>query len=349
MFRFAYPVFLWGLLMLPVFVALFWSRMNWKKRAIARFGDEELVKRLMPDRSNARIRFKFSLMALSWTALVIGLADPQIGSRYEEVKRKGIDMVIALDVSNSMLAQDIRPSRLERAKQAIIRLIDKLGDDRLAVVIFAGEAHLQLPFTSDYAAARLFVSGVNTENISTQGTAVGAAIELGVQALPSGNQRSRAIIVISDGENHEDDAREAARMAREKGIYVHAIGIGSEAGAPIPVTFESGSKGYLTDENGTTVISRMNSAILSEVALDGGGKFVQASNSDVGLEALFDHINSMQKAELGSKAFTDYEDRFQYFLGFALLVMLIELLLPERRSAFSKRVNLFQKPKEQDV
>lgn len=335
--------------MLPVFVALFWSRMNWKKRAIARFGDEELVKRLMPDRSNARIRFKFILMAISWTALVIGLADPQIGSRYEEVKRKGIDLVIALDVSNSMLAQDIRPSRLERAKQAIIRLIDKLGDDRLAVVIFAGEAHLQLPFTSDYAAARLFVSGVSTENISTQGTAVGAAIELGVQALPSGNQRSRAIIVISDGENHEDDAREAARMAKEKGIYVHAIGIGSEAGAPIPVTLESGSKGYLSDENGTTVISRMNPAILSEVALDGGGKFVQASNSDVGLEALFDHINSMQKAELGSKAFTDYEDRFQYFLGFALLVMLIELLLPERRSVFSKRVNLFQKPKEQDV
>ncbi len=349
MFKFAYLVFLWGLLLLPVFGVLFWSRLNWKKKAIARFGNDALVNRLMPDRSNTRVKLKFFLMALAWLALVVGLADPQIGSRYEEVKRKGVDLVIALDVSNSMLAQDIRPSRLERAKQAIVRLIDRLGDDRLAVVIFAGEAHLQLPFTADYAAARLFVSGVSTENITTQGTAVGAAIELGVQSLPQSTQRNRAIIVISDGENHEDDAREAARLAREKGIYVHAIGIGSENGAPIPITFESGSKGYLTDESGTTVISRMNPSILAEVAREGGGKFIQASNSDVGLELLFDHINSMQKAELGSKAFTDYEDRFQYFLGFALLVMLIELLLPERRSAFSKRVDLFQKTKEQEA
>lgn len=341
MLRFAYPIFLWGLCLIPIYGLLFWSRMNWKKKAIKRFGDPRLVQLLMPDKSNVRIRTKFFLMASAFMFLVIGLSNPQIGSRYEEVKRQGIDLVIALDVSNSMLAEDIRPSRLERAKQAIIKLLDKLQDDQIGIVIFAGDAYLQLPFTTDFAAARLFLSGVTTESIQTQGTAIGSAIDLSVQALPKGGNRSRAIIVISDGENHEDDAVSSAKAAKEKGIVVHTLGIGSEQGAPIPVIEESGSRGYRRDDSGNPVISAMNPAMLMEVASAGGGKFVQASNSDIGLETLVDQISSMQKTEMGTRAFTDYEDRFQYFLGMALLLFLIELLISECRSAWSKRVNLF--------
>lgn len=343
MIRFAYPIFLWLLVFLPVFGLLFWARMNWKRKAIKRFGEHALMQRLMPDMSFNRVRLKFFLMAAAFLMLVLGLSDPQIGSRYEEVKRQGVDLVIALDVSNSMMAQDIRPSRLERAKQAILRLLDRLEDDRIAVVIFAGEAHLQLPFTNDYAAARLFVSGVSSDNIGVQGTAIGAAIEMSVQALPKSSLRNRAIIVISDGENHEDDAQEAARQARDKNIFVHTIGIGSEQGAPIPVIEESGQNGYLRSESGDPVISAMNPAMLADVAREGGGKYVQASNSDVGLEGLFDQISTMQKAELGTRNFTEYEDRFQYFLALALVFLLLDLLLPDRRSAFSRRLNLFQK------
>ncbi len=341
MLRFAYPLFLWGLCLIPIYGLLFWSRMNWKKKAIKRFGDPRLVHQLMPDKSNNRVRTKFFLMAGAFMFLVIGLSNPQIGSRYEEVKREGIDLVIALDVSNSMMAEDIRPSRLERAKQAIAKLLDKLNDDQIGIVIFAGDAYLQLPFTSDFAAARMFLSGVSSESIQTQGTAIGSAIDLSVQALPKSSTRSRAIVVISDGENHEDDAIEAAKAAKGKGIVVHTLGIGSEQGAPIPFTEESGGKGYRRDDSGNPVISAMNPTMLAEIASAGGGKFVPASNSDIGLETLVDQISSMQKTEMGTRAFTDYEDRFQYFLGLALLLFLVELLISERRSARSKRMNLF--------
>lgn len=347
MFRFAYPFFLWGLCLLPVFVALFSLRMRWKRRAIERFGDPVLVDRLVPDRSIGRVRLKFIMMCFAFVLLVVGLSDPQIGSRYEEVKRQGIDLILALDVSNSMLAEDIKPSRLERSKQAILRLLDKLGDDRIGIVVFAGDAFLQLPFTNDYAAARMFLSGVSNESIQAQGTAIGTAIDLGVKALPKGGVRSKAIVVISDGENHEDDAIEAAKNAREKNVLVYTLGIGSEQGAPVPVIEESGGKGYRRDENGNPVISAMNPAMLSDVARAGGGKFVQASNSDVGLEKLVEEISSLQKTEMGNKAFTDYEDRFQYFLGFALLILIIELLTSERKNKRLLRLNPLNRKEEQ--
>jgi Ca-activated chloride channel family protein len=345
MFKFAYPLFLWGLTLIPFFGLLFAARMRWKRKAIQRFGDPKLVAILMPDQSNGKSRTKFFLLAGAYLTLIIGLADPQIGSRYEEVKRQGVDLIIALDVSNSMLAEDIRPNRLERAKQAIIKLMDKLQDDRIGIVIFAGDAYLQLPFTSDFGAARLFLSTVSNESIQLQGTAIGAAINTGVKALPKGGKRSKAIIVISDGENHEDDAISEAKAAKEAGVIVHTLGIGSETGAPIPNIVKGILNGYKKDESGGTVMSRMNPAMLRDVASNGGGKFVQASTSDVGLETLFDQINSMEKSDFGTKTFTDYEDRFQYFLAFSLLLLIIEFLVDERRSAWSKRINLF-KPKQ---
>jgi Ca-activated chloride channel family protein len=341
MLRFAYPDFLWLLVLIPVFGLLFILRLNWKRKAIKRFGDPELMARLMPDKSDAKTKWKFFLLAGAYLFLVIGLSNPQIGSRYEEVKRQGVDLIIALDVSNSMLAEDIRPNRLERAKQAIGKLLEKFGDDRIGIVVFAGDAYLQLPFTQDYAAAKLFLSNVTQESILSQGTALGAAIETAVRALPRGGKRNKAIIVISDGENHEDNAVEAAGAAREAGIFVHTLGIGAEQGAPVPDFSNGIMNGYKKDQDGNTVISRMNPAMLMEVSAAGGGKFVQASSSDVGLDELFSQINSMQKTDFGSKTFTDYADRFPLFLSAALLLLLIELLISERKSALAKRLNLF--------
>jgi Ca-activated chloride channel family protein len=345
MFQFAYPYFLWGLAIGPVMWLLFAARMSWKRKAIKRFGDPNLLGRLMPDFSPGKLRTRFILMFSAWTLLVIGLANPQIGSKYEEVKRRGIDLIIALDVSKSMLAEDLRPNRLERARQAISKLLDKFGDDRVGIVVFAGEASLQLPFTSDYAAARMFLSTISTESIQTQGTAIGQAIHVAVRSLPREGNRSKAIIIISDGENHEDDAIAEAKSAKESGITIHTLGIGSEQGSPIPELKDGRVNGYKKDENGTTVISRMNPAMLQEIATAGGGKFVRSSSGNVGLEDLFTQINAMQKTDFGTKMFTDYEDRFQYFLLPAILLLLIELLVSERRSAFSKRVDLFNSKK----
>ena len=342
MFRFAYPFFLWGLLALPFFGLLFAARISWKRKAIKRFGDPTLLKTLMPDRSIGKMRTKFFLLVAAWIFLIVGLADPQIGSKYEEVKRQGVDLIIALDVSNSMLAEDIRPNRLERAKQAISKLLDKLQDDRIGIVIFAGDAFLQLPFTSDYAAARMFLTTVSNESVQLQGTAIGSAIQMGVKSLPRGGVRNKAIIVMSDGENHEDDALAEAKAAKDNGVMVHTLGIGSPDGAPIPNIKDGQNVGYKMDENGQTVISRMDPKMLEEVALAGGGKFIQATGSDIGLDELFDEINSMQKSDFGTKAFTDYEDRFQYFLCAALLFLLIEFFLSERKSKLARRLNIFE-------
>jgi len=341
MIRLAFPVFLWGLALIPFFWLLFGAKMAWKRKAIKRFGEPALVRKLMPDQSNSKSRLKFLLMTGAFIFLVVGLADPQIGSKYEEVKRQGIDLVIALDVSNSMLAEDIRPNRLERARQAIYKLLDKLEDDRVGIVVFAGEAYLQLPFTSDYAAARLFLGSITTESVPVQGTSIGEAIDISVRALPKGSIMSKAIIIISDGEDHEDLAIDEAKKAKEAGIFVHTLGIGTPAGAPVPDIEEGVMKGYKTDENGTTVISRMNPEIMQEIARAGGGQFVQSTNGDVGLETLFNQISSMEKSDFGTKAFTDYEDRFQLFIAFAFLLLIFELVIDDRRSAIGKRMNLF--------
>lgn len=341
MFQFGYPYFIWGLIVIPIMWLLFIARMRWKKKAIARFGDPEIVARLMPDYSPGKLRTRFILYTVAWVFLILGLSNPRIGSKYEEVKREGIDLIIALDVSKSMLAQDLKPNRLQRAKQAVNKLLDKFGDDRIGLVVFAGEASLQLPFTSDYAAARMFLSTVSTESIQTQGTAIGRAIQISVRSLPRNKDRSKALIIITDGENHEDDAIEQAKAAKAAGVTVHTLGIGSTQGSPIPEMKDGKLVGFKKDESGSTVVSRMNPQMLQEVAKAGGGLFVQSTSGNVGLEDLFTQINAMTKSDYGTKTFTDYEDRFQYFLFPAFLILLLELLINERKSALAKRVDLF--------
>ncbi len=341
LFRFQHIEYLYGLLAIPVFVIIYALMLAWKRKALNEFGSIKVIKQLMPEVSSAKPLLKFIIMLFAFAFLVVGLANPQIGSKMEEVKREGIDIVVALDLSNSMLAEDLTPSRLEKAKNAISQLIDKLHGDRIGVVVFAGDAYVQLPITTDYAAAKLFLSTINTEMIPTQGTAIGSAIELAIKSFGDKNENSKSIIVITDGENHEDDALAQAQEAVKKGIVVHTIGMGSPQGAPIPTYLHGQLAGYRKDKDGTTVVTKLDEAMLQQLAAAGNGIYIRANNTQVGLDILFEQLNKMQKKEYGSKMFTDYEDRFQIFFGIALLLLVLEFFISERRSKWWAKINLF--------
>jgi len=340
MFRLAHPLFLYLLLVIPLLVLLFVYARRRKKKALSAFGDLNLVMRLIPEYSGSREILKFIIWTIAWVLIVIGLADPQTGSKLEKIKRQGIDMVFALDVSNSMLAQDITPNRLERAKQAIIHLLGKLNNDRVGLVIFAGKSYIQMPLTTDYSATRLFLSNINPGMIPVQGTAIGDAIETSASAFGN-NKQSKAIILITDGENHEDNAIEAAQAVAAKGIRVYTIGIGIPEGAPIPVYSGNTQIGYKKDAQGITVITRLDEPMLRDIAKAGKGIFVRANNSQSGVQEVFDQINKLEKAEYNEAFFSDYEDRFQFFIFAALILILGEVLIADRKGRLAGKIKLF--------
>ncbi len=342
MFRFEHTEFLYAMLLIPALTVIFIWMLLWKKRALDRFGERNIIQRLIPGVSKNRILAKFILMMIAYAFLVIAIANPQTGSKLVQGERKGIDIVIALDVSNSMLAQDIKPDRLERSKQAISKLIDKLKNDRIGIVVFAGHAYIQMPVTTDYAAAKMFLSTLNTDMVPTQGTAIGEAISMAASEFDD-ETHSRAIIVITDGENHEDDAVKASKEAADKGIHVYTIGMGLPDGAPIPEYANGRMVGYKKDDKGSTVITKLNEPALQEIASAGDGIYVRANNSEAGLKTVYEEINKLEKTKFESKMFSDYEDRFQYFIGISLLFLILEILIFERRSKWLSKINLFGK------
>ncbi len=343
MLRYENSEWLLLLIVVPIIIVLFILAIRWRKKAIKEFGESHMVFKLMPMASFRKIRIKFFLFCLSIISIIIGLANPQIGSKMEEVKREGVDLMIAIDLSNSMLAEDLQPNRLMRAKQSISRLIDRLDGDRIGLVVFAGDAYVQLPITTDYSAAKLFLSTINTNIVPTQGTAIGKAIELSINSFDVSNDQNKAIIIITDGENHEDDAIQKAKEAEEMGIFVHTIGMGSAEGSPIPIKNRYGSiTSYQKDKSGNTVITKLNEEMLKEIAAKGGGSYIRANSTQSSLDALFKEINKMEKKEIGSKVFTDYKDRFQWFLGIALLLLIIESLLRNTKNKWSNKINLFE-------
>ena len=343
MLRYENSEWLLLLIVVPIIITLFILAIRWRKKAINEFGESHMVFKLMPMASFRKLRIKFFLFCLSIIFIIIGLANPQIGSKMEEVKREGVDLMIAIDLSNSMLAEDLQPNRLMRAKQSISRLIDRLDGDRIGLVVFAGDAYVQLPITTDYSAAKLFLSTINTNIVPTQGTAIGKAIELSINSFDVSNDQNKAIIVITDGENHEDDAIQKAKEAEEIGIFVHTIGMGSAEGGPIPIKNRYGSiTSYQKDKSGNTVITKLNEEMLKEIAANGGGSYIRANSTQSSLDALFKEINRMEKKEIGSKVFTDYKDRFQWFLGIALLLLIIESLLRNTKNKWSNKINLFE-------
>jgi len=335
-----YLNFLFGI---PVLIVAMLLYSRWKKNALDLFGDNRLVKELMHSFSKIRTQIKNILTILIFILLVIGIANPQVGAKMEEVKRKGVDLMIAIDLSNSMMAEDIKPNRLERAKLAISRLIDKLEGDRIGLIVFAGEAYVQLPITTDYSAAKLFLSTVNTNIIPTQGTEIAKAIDLSVQSFDMENAQNKAIIIITDGESHDEKAIESAEKANELGIFIHTLGMGLSKGGPIPIYNKYGNRtGYRKDREGNTIVSKLNENLLRQIANAGEGTYVRANNSKAGLSTLFAEINKMEKKEIGTMVFTEYKDRFQLFISLALLLLLTDLILLGRRNKWSNRINFYK-------
>ena len=333
--------FLYLLILIPLIALALYLYNRWQKKSIEKFGDENLVEELMQNYSSIRKNIKNTLFIFSIIFLIIGISNPQIGTKMEEVKREGVDLMIAIDLSHSMMAQDIKPNRLERAKQAISRLIDKLEGDRIGLVVFAGEAYVQLPITTDYSAAKLFLSTVNTSIIPTQGTKIGNAIDLCVKSFDQENNQNKAIIIITDGENHDEEAISSAKIAQEKNIYIHTLGMGLTKGGPIPIYNKYGSTSeFRKDREGNIIITKLNETILKDIANAGMGTYIRANNSKSGLSVLFDEINKMEKKEIGTMIFTNYKDRFQIFIGISLVLLIFNLLILQRKNNWNTNINL---------
>lgn len=343
MFRFENPDYFYLLLIIPIITVIFvWSRIQ-RKRKLKLWGDARLIDGLIPDYSPTRPTIRFIVWNLAIVMLIIAAANPQIGSKLVKVKQKGIDMMICLDVSNSMLAQDIKPNRLENAKLAMTKLVDQLKGDRLGIIVFAGKAYVQLPLTSDYAAARMFISKISTNLVPTQGTAIADAIRMAHESLTS-ETRSKAIIIMTDGEDHEGNVIEQTEKAVTDGIRVYTLGIGSPEGAPIPMlSFDGSIVGYRKDKDGNTIMTRLDEVSLQKIASTGNGVYVRSANTNQALRKIFEEIGKLEKTEFDTRLFSEYDNRFYYFLWIALVLLITELFISLRKSKLWSKLNLFGK------
>ena len=327
---FAESKYLFLILLIPVFFVIQVVVLKLRKRKIRKFGDEELVEQLMPSYSRAKVWLRLSLFSLAFLFFSLGMARPQMGAVLKEHTARGAEVMIVLDVSNSMLAEDYSPNRLERAKLAISRVVDKLRDDRIGLVVFAGNSFVQLPITTDYVSAKMFLNSISTGSVPIQGTAMGEAISTALRSFSAQSDKSRAIIVITDGENHEDDPVAAAEQAASMGVRVFTIGVGSPQGTMIPL--EDG--GYLEDREGNPVVTRLDDKILQDVAAAGKGLYIHAGNREFGLEPIINEIARMDDEEYNSIVFEEYDELYMYFLVVALFFLLIEMLVGDRRSKY---------------
>ena len=325
--------FLYLLLLIPVFLVGYGILRHMRSRRVKAFGDPALTEKLMPSRSKSKGWVRMVILCLGFALFSVGLARPQTGARLAERKTKGAEIIVALDVSNSMLARDYSPNRLERAKLSISRLTEKLQDDRIGLIIFAGTSFVQLPVTTDYVSAKMFLGSIDTGSIPVQGTAIGDAIRLGIKSFSAQSEKSRVIIVISDGENHEDDAVGAAKEAAELGIKVYTIGVGSAEGQPIPIDGE-----LMKDRDGNIVVTKLNEQMLRDIARAGGGAYIHAGGEEFGLNPIIDDIRRMEDEEFGSVVFEEFDEQYMYFFGAAFLLFVIEMLIGERKP----RRKLFQ-------
>ena len=327
MLNFAQSQYLFLLFLIPVFFLIQALVLRMRRNRLRKFGDEALVSQLMPSYSKGKVWIRLVLFSIGFFFFVIGLARPQIGAKLKEHETKGAEIMIVLDVSNSMLAEDYSPNRLERAKLAISRLVDKLRDDRIGLIVFAGNSFVQLPITTDYVSAKMFLNSISTESVPVQGTAIGEAINTAIRSFSAQSEKSRAVIVITDGENHEDDPVAAAKQAAELGVRVFAIGVGSPEGKPIPMDGE-----LLKDKNGEIVVTRLDEKVLQDVAAAGNGIYLRAGNSEFGLNPIVDDLKRMEDEMYSSIVFEEYDEQFMYFLGIALFFLVVEMLIGDRRS-----------------
>ena len=340
MFRFEDPIYLWLLVLIPVLALIRFITYRNKKKKLRKFGDPKLLKELMPDVSRFRPSVKFWILLGALALLIIMLARPQMGTKISQEKRTGIETIIALDISNSMLAEDIVPSRLDRSKMMVENLVDHFTNDKIGLIVFAGDAFVQLPITSDYVSAKMFLSSIDPSMMATQGTDIAAAINMSMNSFTQEEGIGKAIIVITDGEDHEGGALEAAEAAKKKGMRVYVLGVGSSQGAPIPIP---GTGNYMKDNTGNTVMSALNEDMCKQVAAAGGGVYIHVENNSAAQQQLDNELDKLSKKETSTTVYSDYDEQFQAFGILALLLLIIEICILDRRNPLLKNLSLFKR------
>ncbi|WP_448789728.1 VWA domain-containing protein [Bacteroides graminisolvens] len=340
MFRFEEPAYLYLLLLLPL-LTLFYLFSNYiRKNRIKKIGDPELIGLLMPDVSKYRPEIKSGLILICISLFSFLLARPQFGSKLENIKRKGVEIMIAVDISNSMLATDLQPSRIEKAKRLVARLVDKLENDKVGMIVFAGDAFTQLPITSDYISAKMFLESINPSLINKQGTAIGAAINLASRSFTPQEGVGKAIIIITDGENHEGGVTNAVKEAVDKGIQVHVLGVGSANGAPIPL---DGTNDFRRDSEGNVIVTRLNEEMCKDIAKEGNGVYVRVDNTNSAEKTINDEIAKMAKIDINLKIYTEFDEQFQAIAWIILFLLFTEMMILDKKNVFFKKIRLFSK------
>lgn len=341
MYQLDEKIWFWALGIIPVIILLFLVLQFWRYKAQSKFADKKLLKRLSPNRSIFKGALKVVVLSLAFLCLTLALVNPKIGTKLETVKREGVDIVFALDVSKSMLAEDIAPNRLEKSKQLVTQIINNLASDRIGIIAYAGKAFPQLPITTDYASAKMFLQSMNTDMLSSQGTAINEAIKLARTYFDDEEQTNRVLIIISDGEDHSDASAAVAEEASKEGIRIFTIGVGDVKGDPIPEKRNGVVLNYKKDSQGETVITKLNEDTLKEIASEANGVYINGRNTNDVVENIREILNAMDKTEFEAKQFADYKDQFQWFLGFGIFFLLLDIFLLERKTAWLKKLNLF--------
>ena len=341
MYQLEEKIWFWVLGIIPVIILFFLVLQFWKHRTQRKFADKQLLKRLSPNASLFKSVLKIIVLCLAFACLAIALVNPKIGTKLETIKREGVDIVFAVDVSKSMLAEDIAPNRLEKAKQLVTQIINNLASDRVGIIAYAGKAFPQLPITTDYASAKMFLQSMNTDMLSSQGTAINEAIKLATTYYDDEEQTNRVLIIISDGEDHSKEATAVAEEANEAGIRIFTIGVGEVQGGPIPEKRNGIVINYKKDNQGETVITRLDEETLKNIAAEANGIYINGKNTSDVVKTIGDLLNAMDKKEFETKEFSEFKDQFQWFLGFAIFFLLLDIFLLERKTAWLKKLNLF--------
>ncbi|UAM98070.1 VWA domain-containing protein [Polaribacter litorisediminis] len=345
MYKLEEPIYFYLLAVIPAMIVVFLLVLWWKKRTQRKFSNTELLKRLAPNSSTFKSVLKLMMLSLGIAFLVISLVNPKMGSKLKTVKREGVDVVFALDVSKSMLAEDIAPNRLEKAKQIISKIIDKLGSDRVGIIIYAGNSYPLLPITTDHAAANMFLQNANPDMVSSQGTAINEALQLAKTYYNNDDQTNRFLVIISDGEDHEEETKQVAQNLFNDGVKIYTVGVGTERGGPIPMRLNGAMIGYKKDRQGETVITKRNAAVLEEIADIANGRYIDGNVTENPVKRMSEIIANAEKSEFETKQFADYKDQFQWFLGIGILFLLFDTFLFDKKTKWLKKVDLFNEEK----
>ncbi|NEV92814.1 VWA domain-containing protein [Psychroflexus sp. YR1-1] len=342
-------IYFWGFLVLPVLLLLFLTYAYWKKKTQRKFAENRLFKKLAPDQSRFKSNLKFFVLSLAFAFFVIALVNPKLGTKLETVKREGVDIVFALDVSKSMLAEDIAPNRLEKSKRIITEIINNLAADRVGLVGYAGSAFPQVPITTDYSTTKTFLQSMNTEMVSSQGTAISQAIDLATSYYNDDDQTNKVLIILSEGEDHSDNAISMAEQAAEEGIRIYTVGVGTERGGPIPIKQNGRILSYLKNDAGETVITKKDAETLRKIAETGNGTYVDGSSTSEAVDEILKELQKIEKTEFEAKQFADFKSKYQWFLGFGIFLVLFDILLLERKTSWVRQLNLFNERKNDET